>query len=289
MSDEIVFRDFTRAQLDAEYNNRTRVPEHEQLYAGWAQLSAAMTKQYPSKLDVSYDDESGEKLDIFVPKGEGPFPIMVFFHGGYWMSRSKNDVRFAGKGLLDAGAIFISVDYTLIPEVEMDELLRQCRAAVTWTIVNAERFKGDPERVFVGGNSAGGHITGMMTAHNWLKERLPMNALKGGCALSGLFELEPMRHCYLNDTLELTMMDAFSFSPRLLRTPRDRPLVVAVGADESSEFIRQSKEFCDTWSREDADVRYMEVPGANHFTILNHFADPNTPLFQSVKDVMGLA
>ncbi|HBC06731.1 MAG TPA: esterase, partial [Rhodospirillaceae bacterium] len=159
MTEQTLYLGMTRADLDFQYNNRERVPNHAEIYAGWAPACVSVTKDFDCKLDVAYGDHAREKLDIFLPDrathGDAPHPIRLFFHGGFWMSRDKEDSRFVVRGQVEAGAIVISAEYALIPAVDMTELLRQCRAAVAWAWHNADSFNGDRDRLFVSGHSAG--------------------------------------------------------------------------------------------------------------------------------------
>jgi arylformamidase len=291
MTDAPVYRGMSRADLDFQYNNRERVPNHAEIYAGWAPACAAVVDEFDCRLDVAYGGHAREKLDIFMPKGGsesgGPFPIRMFFHGGFWMSRDKEDSRFVVRGQVEAGAVVISVEYALIPAVDMTELLRQCRAAVAWTWNNADGFKGDPDRLFVSGHSAGGHIAAMLQATDWTEWDLPADAVKGAAALSGIYDLTPMRHCYIDDTLHLTEDDVRRHSPETL-SPSGGDLLIAYGGAETPEFHRQSKALADAWKGKAAAVELMEVPDANHFTILDHYAGPDSDLCRAMIRQMGL-
>ncbi len=288
MSDTAIYRGLTRDDLDFQYNNRERVPNHAEIYGAWGPACAAVLDDFETRLNVAYGDHAREKLDIFLPKGDGPFPIRVFFHGGDWMSRDKEDSHFIVRGQVEAGAIVISVEYALIPSVDMTELLRQCRAAVAWVWKNAETFGGDRDRLFVSGHSAGGHITAMMMATDWTGWGLPTDAIKGGAALSGLYDLTPMRQCYIDDTLHLSESDVAEHSPERLPLLGGGPALIAVGGAETDEFIRQSSDYVETLRGQGAQVDLMKVPGANHFTILNHYADGGSDLCRAMIRQMGL-
>jgi arylformamidase len=107
----------------------------------------------------------------------------------------------------------VVINYALIPTVDMDELVRQCRASIAWVWRHADSFNGDPGRLFVSGHSAGGHLVAMLMATDWPAFGAPADVLKGGCGISGLYDLEPIRLCYRNDVLALTPEAARRNSP----------------------------------------------------------------------------
>jgi arylformamidase len=294
MNDTVIFRDYTQAELDSQYDNRSRVPNHEEIYQARAEEAGAVLADFKTRLDVSYGPSGEETLDIYLPDSPssttGGAPVNVFLHGGYWYSRHKDDFRFLARGLVPAGAVLVIVNYALIPSVDLSELVRQCRAAVAWTYRNADAFGGDSDRIHVSGHSAGGHLTTMMMATDWpgYKDNLPADLVKSGLAISGIYDLEPIRMSYMQKTLRFTPEDVSAFSPITLTPATGAPLTVAVGGDESEEFLRQSEEFAHAWQRPGIDCSLKVVPGMNHFTILGEFADPKSDLTKAVQKQMGL-
>ncbi len=298
MNDSTVYRDYDQAALDAQYNNRARVPEHEDLQAGYQARAEAILEKFETRLDVSYGPSAEETLDVYLPENapeNAPetvhgAPINVFLHGGYWFSRHKNDFRFLAQGLTRAGAALLIVNYALVPSVDLDELVRQCRAAVAWTFENASTFGGDKQRIFVSGHSAGGHLTAMMMATDWpaFAGGLPADLIKGGCAISGIYDLEPIRLTFMQETLGFTAEQVARNSPIGLTPATDAPLIVAVGGDESEEFLRQGETFTAHWAKQGVPCEMMVRPGINHFTILGEFADPESGLTRAVRKQMGL-
>lgn len=293
MTEAKVFRDYSRAELDRQYNNRAAVPESPELYAAWRELGAALLDAHAHRLDVPYGPGVRQKLDIILPdptlSGPGPYPVNVFFHGGYWSSRSKSDLTFTAKPFVEAGAVAVIAGYPLMPDVDLNELIRQCRTAVAWVDANAADINVDPGRLFVSGNSAGGHITAMLMATDWPTfADAPANLIKGGCALSGVFDLEPLRHCYMRDDLKLSADDVARNSPVAFESAPSAPFIVAVGGDESDEFKRQSAELAEAWNGRGGACTPITVPGCNHFTIVAEFADPKTELAFATVRQMGI-
>ena len=302
MTDAAKYKGYDRAGLDDQYDNRKRHPEHVEISAVRAAESEAARQEFKGQLDVPFGPSKEETLDVFMPeKGAGPgtaagagkrgLPVNVFFHGGYWYSRHKNDFSFMARGVVPAGGISVIVNYALVPAVDLDELVRQCRASLAWTHDNIASLGGDPRRIFVSGHSAGGHVAAMMLATEWARFRpgLPGDLLKGGVAISGLYDLEPMRRCYLQDTLKLTPKQVARLSPEFLKPQTKGPLIVAVGGGETDEFIRQSRDFAKAWQKAGVKCELMELPGQNHFTVLAGAADPKATLGRAIVKQMGLA
>jgi len=290
VGDGAIYRGFDQAELDAQYNARGSVANHEAVIAQREADSKAALARFPHTLDVAYGPSEAEKLDIFPAGGEGPKPIHLYFHGGYWYSRDKNQFSFLANRFQPAGAALLIVNYTLMPAVDLDKLVDQCRAAVAWAHANAAGFGGDPDRLFVSGNSAGGHLAAMLMATDWpATAGLPADTVKGGCAFSGLYDLEPVRRAYINDILGLDEGHVARNSPLTLKPATRAPIVFAVGADETDEFRRQSRDMAAAWKAHGADATFLERPGQNHFSIVADFADPKSPLSQAAFQMMGLA
>ncbi len=290
MSSTIVFREYDRAALDAQYNNRAAVPEHVEHLARWQQDSQLALSKLDHELDVAYGASSSETLDVFTANTAKPSAVQVFFHGGYWMSRDKADFRFLARAFVPAGAACVLVNYALIPAVDMDELVRQCRAALLWVQRNASSFGGDPERIFISGHSAGGHLVTMMMATDWPAfAGVTGGFIKGACAISGIYDLTPIPLSYLNETLKLGAGEVHRNTPVKLPPHTSNPLLVAYGALESDEFHRQSRELTDAWSNQGVPCQLLECANVNHFTILDDFAHRDSALAQAVMAQMELA
>jgi arylformamidase len=285
-----VFGGYDKPALDAQYDNRSRHPEHKALHAAWSAEGDKVLAEFDCRLDIPFGPSPDEVLDIYLPKKPKAAPVNVFLHGGYWMSRHKNDFRFIARGVVPAGAISVIVNYALVPAVTPDEQVRQCRAALAWTWANARSVGGDPDRVFVSGHSAGGHLAAMTMATDWPRfgGGLPPDLIKGATALSGIYDLEPIRHTFMQATLGFTRDQAARLSPARLAPATRAPLIVAVGGGETAEFLRHADELAAAWKGKVSALTKMVRPGINHFTILGEFADPTNPLARATLKQMSL-
>lgn len=277
------------AWLDLQYNNRARVPEHPQILARWERASEFARANSARRLDITYGPTPAETLDVF-PTPRANAPVLVFIHGGWWRTLDKRDQSFVAPVFTQAGALVVLPNYGLCPAVTIETIALQLTRALVWTYRNAAMYGGDPQRIVVAGHSAGGHLATMMLSCDWraIDPKLPARLVRGALSVSGVFDLEPLRHTpFLKDDLRLTPASVQRLSP--LRFPRpSSPLYATVGALESEEFLRQNQAIRDAWGAKSVPV-CETVAGANHFDVLRELADPQSSLHARALQLLGLA
>ena len=272
----------TQEEIDQEYNPRFIVENTDELIQCYFTESQRVLREYSNRSGVAYGPTPSETLDIF-PAEKLCSPIHIFFHGGYWHSLTSRDFAFVAEGLVRNGITAVLVNYALCPSVKIDEIVRQSRAAVAWTYRNAEDFGGNPERISVSGHSAGGHLTGMLLSTDWGKKYgLPPNLIKGFLPVSGLFDLNPFPFSWLQPKLLLTSEQVLRNSPVFLKPVYTPHVMVAVGADESHEFQRQSKNYTIFLQKHGVPAEYLSMPGKNHFNIIHDFLGDGGPLCKKI-------
>ena len=277
------------AWLDSQYNNRLRVPDFAQIVARWTESSARVRETLRAHLDVAYGDAPSDKLDIF-PAAQSGAPVLVFVHGGYWRSLDKSDHSFIAPSFVDAGVNVVVPNYALCPAVTIDEIALQTARAVAWTWRHIAAFGGDPARISVVGHSAGGHLAAMMLSCRWklLGDDLPAQLLATAMGISGLYDLEPLRHSpYLQGDLRITPATVRRASPAFFPRPKGKFFAVA-GLDESAEFLRHNGLIRDAWGPTSVPV-CETVPGRNHFSIIDSLTDPAGRLHHLALRQLGLA
>ena len=280
----MTWRELPRDELEREYSPRLLVPDLQPYLERYAKLSAAARATLAVERDIAYGPTKDEVLDFFPAASPGA-PVHVFIHGGYWRLLSKDESSFAAPSFVGSGASFVALNYALAPSVGLDEIVRQCRAAIAWLYRNARRLGGDPERIFVSGSSAGGHLVAMLLAHGWQGGfGVPGDVLKGGCAVSGIFDLEPLLRCSINETLGMDAATARRNSPLLLPPRRGAAVVVAWGEVETREWKRQNLEYASRWGSCGA----VEIPGRNHYDLILDLNDPRSRLGRLALAQMGL-
>jgi len=179
----MLYREMDRAQLDAAYNNSAAIPERDAVVAGWAARSARVRREYAGRLDLAYGETSRERLDLFLA-ADPQAPTLVFIHGGYWQMNDKESFAFFAEGLLPLGINLAVIEYTLAPMARLERIVAEVRRSVRWLAEHLAQYGADPNRLYVAGHSAGGHLT-VMT--------MPLPEVCGAIAISGIYDLEPIR------------------------------------------------------------------------------------------------
>ena len=275
----IVYGSMDRQALDAAYNNSAAVADSDRYLADWLRRSGALRARMPDHLDLAYGDAPRARLDFFAANRAGAL-TRLFFHGGYWQRNAKEGFSFVAEGPLAHGFNVAVAGYTLAPEARIDGIVQEVRAALHWLYEHVATLGGDPARLYVGGWSAGGHLTAML-----MDEPL----VAGGLAISGLFDLEPIRLSYFNDKLGLDVEQARRNSPLLNLPPaRSAEFIVAYGSDELPELKRQSREFAAAWTAHGLPGEMIEVPDCHHYAVLEQLAQPDGRLAKALAVSVGV-
>ena len=281
------WREMTREQLEREYSPRLLVDDLQPYLDRYTELSEAARAGLKVERNLAYGATPEEVLDYF-PAASRASPVHVFIHGGYWRLLGKDESSFAAPAFVRAGAAFVALNYALAPKARLDEIVRQCRSAIAWLYRNASGFGGDPGRIFVSGTSAGGHLVAMLLATEWNRDfGVPDDVIKGGCAVSGVFDLEPILQCAVNETLRMDLAEARRNSPLVRRNSSS--LVVAWGERETAEWKRQNIEYAARWRSVNGACEALEIPGRNHFDVILDLGDPDSRLGRLALAQMGLA
>jgi len=270
---------YTPEFVERGYNNRAAVPDHAGWFVRYAELSAAARDALRPVQDLRYGDGPQETLDLFVPATPSR-GTLVFVHGGYWRALDKADFLFVATPFVDAGYAVAVINYDLCPAVSIATIVEECRRAVGWIVREGARHGANASRIVVSGHSAGGHLAAMLLATPAGAWGLARHPIAGAVSVSGVHDLRPLVLFSFNVDFRLDDAEAARQSPMLLRPATDAPIVVAVGADETSEFVRQAQLLWDAWpSNRPADaVAPMLIPRRNHFSVVADYADAGSTL-----------
>jgi arylformamidase len=284
---DVSYKGFPKDELEFQYNPRVSVPEYPQLAKKRAAAARTVRETAKSWLNVPYGTSPRALLDIYAADKPGG-PVLVYIHGGYWRSGSKEDNCNFVPVFTSRGATVVLVEYDLCPEVTISDIVRQTRSAIAWVYRNIVRYSGDPSRIYISGHSAGGHLTAMALAHDWEKEKLPRDFIKGAVATSGVYDVEMVMQISVQEQVRLTPEVAGENSP-FIHPPRPVcPLIIAVGGAEPAGWQQMSQDFFNLCRDHGVSCKYLIVPGANHYTMSEHLADPISPLTAAMLKQMEL-
>ena len=271
--------------LDAAYDIEASVPDLPAIQARYADASAALTGLREAALDVAYGPDPRHRLDILAPP-EGARAAILYFHGGYWKAGDKEGRRFPAPVWNARDIAWVPVEYRLAPAATVDGIVDDARRAVAWFHAHAAGHGCDPSAIHVAGNSAGGHLTGMLAAEGWQAERsLPDDVIASAAPVSGLFDLSPLQRTFANDWLALDEADcagatARSASAAAQRYTHRRRLGRPRNRQRSAASRKPMRKPA---SGPDAEVTVNRMrPDADHFSIMADWADPASPLFKAL-------
>ena len=263
--------------VEREYNLRAAFPDHPQWFARWAADSESARARLEGHLNLRYGSGPKQTIDLF--PAARPRGALLFIHGGYWRALDKSDHAFVAPPLVAEGIGVAVINYDLCPDVSIARIVDECREGVAWLMREGRRYGLPADRLVVAGHSAGGHLAAMLVATDWTARGSP-SGLAGAVAISGVFDLEPLVQVSFNADLKLDAARARAVSPIHLRPRTAVPMLFAAGADETSEFIRQSWLLWERWPECHSPKRHgpLFVPKRHHFSVLADLGDPASEL-----------
>jgi arylformamidase len=274
---------------EVEYNNRARVPEHEEIFARWARdaelYRAETLKAGRAELGLSYGDTPRQTIDLFLSPGGENAPLAIFIHGGWWRSLDCSLFSQMARGPNGHGVSVAVAGYDLCPNVSVADIIAQMHRACGFLW---QRFG---RRMTVYGHSAGGHLAAALVATDWraLYPKAPADLVPAGYAISGVFDLTPLTGISVNADLRLDAAEARKVSPLFWPVAAGRIFDATVGGLESSEFKRQSRTLAQAWQQAGVRTRYEEFSGANHFTVIDPLSDPQSDMTGRVVELTEAA
>jgi arylformamidase len=258
------WQSMSQDERDRGFDNNAAVPGSGDIVAGWDQRSAELRARHGAHLDLRYGPRERNRIDFLKIADGGP--TLVFIHGGYWQRRAKENFSVFASGPIAHGINVALIGYTLAPDATMDEIVAEVHAALDFLAEQLPALGGDSDRIVVSGWSAGGHLTAMALGHP---------QVKAGMAISGIYDLEPIRHSYLNDKLGLDEAMSRRNSPLLQQGGAAKPLSLAAGGAELPMLRQQTADFAAHRASHGLPVTYEEIPGADHFSVMNQLVSPS--------------
>jgi acetyl esterase/lipase len=258
----------TQAERDAAYDNAGAVKDSPALIAARNEAAAAFRAAHPAHLDLAFGEGERAAWDLF-PAADPNAPCLVFIHGGYWQRNRRQDFAHLAEGALAMGWSAAFNGYTLAPEASLTTIAWQVHAALDWLSAQGAAH-GIAGPIVACGWSAGGHLAALALEHP---------AVTAGLAISGIYELAPIRDTNLNTALKLTEAEVADLSP-MRRPVVQKPLAIAYGSTELPELVRQSRDFHALRAAAHAPGPLVPVPGADHFRVLEALRVPNGSLLR---------
>ena len=257
------WRSMSQQERDLGLNNGVAVAGSADIVAGWERRSAEMRARHADHLDLRYGPRERNRIDFL--KARDKAPTLLFIHGGYWQHRSKEVFTIFAEGPMAHGINVALIGYTLAPDATLDEIVAEIHTGIDFLDRQLPALGGDAGGIVVSGWSAGGHLTAMALSHP---------KVKAGMAISGIYDLEPIRASYLNVKLGLDEAMSRRNSPMVQTGGAPKPLSLVVGSAELPLLRRQTADFAGHRARYGLPVTYEEIPGANHFTIMDEMMSP---------------
>jgi arylformamidase len=272
--------------MELQYNNRARVPDHQPLFQAYVDGSSAYrearVKAGRAELSIAYGSSPRQTIDLFLPDRDSGSLLTVFIHGGYWQIFEPALFHHMARGVNARGIPMALIGYDLAPAVSLADIVGQTKRACVFLWNRYRR------RLVLSGHSAGGHLTACMVAGKWRDAGADIDDLvPSGLAISGVFELTPLLQTTMNEKLKLDEIWARRLSPIHWHPPRGSTIDAWVGGAESAEFVRQSRDFAAAWQAKGVQTRVEIVDGANHFTVINGLADPDSAMTARLAALAG--
>src|SRR4029077_1451353 len=218
-------------------------------------------------------------------------PVFIFIHGGAWRSGRSKDFATPAEMFLAAGVHYVVPDFAWVRDVggSLMVLADQVRRAIAWVYRNAVRFGIDPTRLYVGGQSSGGHLVAVALMTDWPRDfGLPADIIKGGMCISGMYDLAPVRLSARSSYVEFDDETVAALSPIKHLDRLRAPVIVAYGTCETPEFQRQNREFAAAVENAGKKVRLLVGVHYNHFELPETLGNPCGLLGRAALDLMGL-
>jgi arylformamidase len=285
----IVWLNMDQQELDDAYDQAVYAPNREQVAKRRLANSAAARVQLDEPLRLAYGPTPIEGLDVYRTKKPNA-PVGIFIHGGAWRNGEAAEFAFLAEPFVQAGAHFVILDFTNVDNAggSLFPMVEQVRRAVGWVYRNAEKFGGDPSRLHLISHSSGSHLSGCVVTHDWAKDGLPPNVLKGAALSSGMYDLKPVRLSKRSKYVKFTdEMEAALSAIRHL-DKLHTPLVLTYGTYETPEFQRQTRDFAAAVKAAGKPVELLVGEGYNHFEMLETLANPFGLLGRAVLAQMQL-
>jgi len=285
----LVWLDMDQKALDDAYDQLVYAPNRDQVHKRNMFNSDRVRARLGAPKRLAYGSKPIEQLDLF-PTSKPNAPIHVFIHGGAWRARQVKDYAFLAEIIVRAGGHWIGLDFDGVEGTKGDLLpmADQVRRGVAWVYKNAKSFGGDPNRIYVSGQSSGAHLAGNIVTTDWEDYGVPADIVKGALLCSGMYDLKPVRLSKRSEYVAFTDEAEEKLSSQRRLDRLNCPVIVAYGTYETPEFQRQNREFAAAVKAAGKPVTLLVAEGYNHFEIAEAIGNPLSLLGAAVLEQMKL-
>src|SRR5262244_3378606 len=283
----LVWLDMDQQALDDAYDQIVYAPNREQVTQRRIANSERARAAIGAPERVAYGPTEIEKLDIYRTR-QANAPVNIFIHGGAWRANRAADYSCLAEPFVKAGAHYVVLDFTNVDDAggSLFPMVEQVRRAVGWVYKNARSFGGDGERLYLSSHSSGSHIGGCVVTHDWPKEGLPVDILKGATLGSGMHDLKPVRLSKRSKYVKFTDEIEEELSAQRHLDRLNCPVIVAHGTLETPEFQRQARDFHKALKAAGKSVKFLVGESYNHFEMLETLATPYGLLGRAQLELM---
>lgn len=278
-SEQAFWSSLTAAEHEFQYNPQAAFPDFKDAQASRAATNAAALAQLVCHADLAYGEHPLRKVDIYPAAGrDGPAPVHIFYHGGYWRAQDKQNFAFVAALLVAAGITTVIANYELCPASTLDGVAESAIAALAWVRQEVARFGGDPDRISLSGHSAGAHLVAECMAHDWAAEGIDPGFVSGAVMISGIYDPRPVMGTTVNAEVRLTEEIARRRDVERRQVHVKCPTTLIAGGLEPWHWIEQTYRYSHHLHRSGMRPEVHTLPRWGHFDILNELMEPGAPL-----------
>lgn len=265
-----------QSELDRAYSPSSCIEDINVYLDAYAVKSAAARERFAglARMGFSYGPHGRQWLDFFPSKKRGG-PLLVFLHGGFWSELDARSFSFPASAYTAAGVNFAAINYRLAPEASLTEIVADVRTALAVLVAQSSELGFDAGCIVLAGHSAGAHLAAMMM----VQPPKGLDTLAGALLISGVYDLEPVRRSYVNETISMSEPEARENSPAFQLPSLAAKTIISVGGNETKEFHRQSRLLQTAWKNSLLSCDYLERTECNHFDILYDLESTGSSLF----------
>jgi arylformamidase len=285
----LIWLDMDQKALDDAYDQLVYAPNRDQVHKRNMFNSDRVRARLGAPKRHAYGPKPLEQLDLFATAKPNA-PINVFIHGGAWRTRAVKDYAFLAEVVVRAGGHWVGLDFDGVEGTKGDLLpmADQVRRGVAWVYKNAKSFGGDPNRIYVSGQSSGAHLAGNIVTTDWRDYGVPNDIVKGALLCSGMYDLKPVRLSKRSQYVAFTDESEAKLSSQRRLDRLNCPVIVAYGTFETPEFQRQNREFAAAVKAAGKPATLLVAEGYNHFEIAEAIGNPLSLLGSALLEQMKL-